>query len=133
MITIISTKRVYKTRHDWTGKKIHWVMGKEFRFDHTNKWYKHNPEFALENETLAILRDFVIQTYHQVPGRKSNLGIILQKKQHVPNIHADHRKTIKESEKREKNREPQKLWNIKVTVISLIIGALGAIAKGLVK
>ena len=36
-------QKEYKTRHDWVGKVIHWEMCKKFKFDHTNKWYMHNP------------------------------------------------------------------------------------------
>ena len=34
----------YKTRHDWVGKIIQWELCKKFKFDHTNKWYMHNPD-----------------------------------------------------------------------------------------
>ena len=30
-------QRVYKARHDWVGKVIHWEMCKKFKFDHTDK------------------------------------------------------------------------------------------------
>ena len=40
-------QKVYKTRHNWVGKVIHWEM----EFNHTNKWYMQNPESALENES----------------------------------------------------------------------------------
>ena len=36
-------KNKFKTRHDWMGKVIHWELSKKFQFDHTNKWYMHNP------------------------------------------------------------------------------------------
>ena len=43
---------------------------------------------------------------------------------------------VKENEKRDKYvdlaREQEKLWNMKVTVIPVVIGALGIILKGLV-
>ena len=32
-------------------KVIHWEMYKEFRFDHPNKWYMHNPAPVIENDT----------------------------------------------------------------------------------
>ena len=41
----------YKTRHDWVDKVINWEMCKKFKFDHTNKWYMHNPAAVLENDT----------------------------------------------------------------------------------
>ena len=44
-------QKEYKTRHDWVGKVIHWEMCKKFKFDHTNKWYMHNPAPILENDT----------------------------------------------------------------------------------
>ena len=44
-------QKEYKTRHDWVGKVIHWEMCKKFKFDHTNKWYLHNPAPVLENDT----------------------------------------------------------------------------------
>ena len=34
----------YKTRHDWVGNVIYWELCKKLNFDHTNKWYMHNPE-----------------------------------------------------------------------------------------
>ena len=43
---------------------------------------------------------------------------------------------LKEREKRVKNlvlaRELKKLWNMKVTIIQIVIGALGTVTKGLV-
>ena len=36
-------QRGYKARHDSVGKVIQWEMCKKCKFDHTNKWYMHNP------------------------------------------------------------------------------------------
>ena len=44
-----------KTRHDWVGKVIHWKMCKKFKFNHTNKWYMHNPAAVIENDTHKLL------------------------------------------------------------------------------
>ena len=44
-------QKEYKTRHNWVGKVIHWKMCKKFKFDHTNKWYMHNPAAVIENNT----------------------------------------------------------------------------------
>ena len=41
-------QKEYKARHDWVGKVIHWEMCRKFQFDHTNKWYMHNPAPVLE-------------------------------------------------------------------------------------
>ena len=52
-------------------------------------------------------------------------------------VPVDKRVKLKESEKKDKyqdlGRELKKLWNMKVTVIPFVIGALGKITKGLIK
>ena len=73
-------QREYKARHDWVGKGIHWEMCKKFKFDHTNKWYMHNPAPVIENATNKLLWDFNIQTDPLIPARRSDLIIINKKK-----------------------------------------------------
>ena len=70
----------YKTRHDWVGKVIHWEMYKKIKFDHTNKWYMHNPAPVLENNTHKRPWDFDIQTDHLISARRPDLIIINNKK-----------------------------------------------------
>ena len=52
-------------------------------------------------------------------------------------ILADHRIKLKESEKKDKYldlaRVLKKLWNMKVTIITIVIGAFGTVTKGLLK
>ena len=52
-------------------------------------------------------------------------------------VPADHRINLKESEKNYKYfelaRESKNLWNMKVTIILIVIGAFGTITKGLLK
>ena len=73
-------QKEYKTRHDWVDKVIHWKMCKEFKFDHTNKWYMHNPAHILENNTHKLLWDFVRETDHLISARGPDLIIINKKK-----------------------------------------------------
>ena len=57
----------------------------------------------------------------------------------MPNfaVTADRRRKLKESEKKDKYlelaRELKKLWNMKVTIIPIVIGAFGTVTKGLLK
>ena len=50
-------------------------------------------------------------------------------------VPADHRIKLMESEKKDKYlglaRELKKLWNMKVTIIPIMIGAFGTVTKGL--
>ena len=66
----------YKTRHDWVGKVIQWEMCKKLKFDHTNKWYMHNPAPVLENDIHKPLWDFDIHTDHLISARRPDLIII---------------------------------------------------------
>ena len=52
-------------------------------------------------------------------------------------VTADHRINLKESEKKDEYldlaREIKKMWNMKVTIVPIVIGALGTVNKGLLK
>ena len=78
-------QKEYKAWHDWVGKVIHWEMCKKFKFDHTNKWYMHNPVPVLESDTHKLLWDFNIQTDHLIPARRPDLIIINKKKENLQN------------------------------------------------
>ena len=80
-----------------------------------------------------------------ISARRSDLIIISKKKKKKKickivdfAVPADHRIKLKECEKRDKYvdlaRElKKKLWNMKVTIIPIVIGAFGTITKGLLK
>ena len=132
----ISTERV----QDWVGKVIHWLMCKKFRFDHTNKWYMNNPAPVLENDTHKLLWDF---DTHRSPnlGQKTRPNNNQQKKRTCKIIDyavpADHKTKLKECEKKDKYldlaRELKKLWNMKVSIVAIVIGAFGTVTEGLLK
>ena len=74
-------QREYKARHDWAGMVIHREMCKKLKFDHTNKWYMHNPAPVQENAMHKLLWDFNIQTDHLTPPRRPDLIIINKKRE----------------------------------------------------
>ena len=120
---------------------IHWEMCKKFKFDHTKKWYMHNPAPFQENDTHKLLGDYNIQTDHLIPARRSDL-IIINKKKIICKIvtfavPVHPRINLKECEKKDKyldlTRELKKLWNVKVTIVPIVIDALDTITKGLLK
>ena len=99
----------------------------------------HNPRSLLENITHKFLWDFEIQVDHLISARRPDLEIINKKKRIgrimdfvVP---ADRRVKLIESEKGDKqldfarNWKKNKLWDMKVTVILIIIVALGIVTK----
>ena len=103
----------------------------------------HNPAPVRENELHKLLWDFNIQTDHLIPARKPDLIIINNnKKKRICKIldiavPADHRINLKECANKDKYldlaRELKKQWNMKVTIVPIVIGELGTITKGLLK
>ena len=101
----------------------------------------HNPVPVLENDTHKLQWNFDVQTDHLTPASRPDL-IIINKKKSICKIvdlavPADHRINVKECENKDKylnlDRELKKLWNMKVTIVPVVIGALGTITKGLLK
>ena len=91
---------------------------------------------------MSILHLFICNNNNiLIPARKPDL-IIINKKRRICKIvdfavPADHRINLKECEKKDKYhdlaRELKKLWNMEVTIVPIVIGALGTITKGLLK
>ena len=79
----------------------------------------------------------IIQTDHLIPARRPDLIIIKSKKLVDFAVPADHRIKLKECEKKDKYldlaRELKRLWNMKVTIVPIVISAFGTITKGLLK
>ena len=92
-------------------------MRKKSKFDNTNKWYMHNPASVLENDMHKLLWDFDIQTNHVISARRPDFIVIKKKKLQNWGL----------------AKELKKLWNMKVIVIPIMIGAFGTVTKGLLK
>ena len=115
-------------------------MCKKFEFDYSNKWCMHNPASVLENVTHKLQWDFDIQTDLLISDRRPALKKSIKKK-NLQNCRfccpADLRIKLKESEKKDKYldlaRELKDLWNMKVTIIPIMIGTFGTVTKGLLK
>ena len=100
----------------------------------------YNPESVLQNEIQTSLQ------FWDTNGSAYFCKIVKKKKKKKKRertwwilyfaVPTDHMAKIKESEKRDKElnlaRKLKKLWNIKVTVILIVIGALGTVIKELV-
>ena len=106
-------------------------------FEAGNKWYEHEPESLLENEEYKILWDFSIQTDHIKEARRPDL-VVVDKTRRTCKITdfavpGDSRIEEKEKEETEKyqdlRRELQKICNLRVKIIPLVVGSLGAIPK----
>ena len=101
----------------------------------------HNPVPVLENDTHKLLWDFDIHTDHLISARRPDLIIINVKKRICEGVDfavpADHRIKLKEYEKKDKYldlaRVFKTLWNMKLTIVPIVIGPFGTITKRLLK
>ena len=83
------------------------------------------------------MRDFSIQTNHVIEARRPDLVVVDKKERSCKIIDfavpGDSRIEEKEKDKIEKyqdlGRELQKIWNVNVKIIPLVVGPLGAIPK----
>ena len=91
--------------------------------------------------THKLLWDFDIHTDLLISARRPDLIIINKKKENLQNCQlccpGRPQKKLKECEKKDKYlnlaRELKKLWNMKVTIIPIVIGMFGTVTKGLLK
>ena len=114
-------QKLYERRHDNVAKKVHWHICKENRLEHSEKWYKHAPEGAVENEEIKVLWDINIQCDNLIEARQPDLIVTNKKEQKgiiidiaIP---ADVRVEEKEKEKVQKvsgfEKRDQKIVEIK--------------------
>ena len=130
-------QKEYKRRHNNLGKIVHWKLARKCNFEAGDDWYEHEPERVLENEDYKILWDFSVQTDHVIEARRPDLVVVDKKRGTCKIIDfavpGDSRIEEKETEKIEKYQdlrsESQKVWNVKMKIIPLVVGSLGAISK----
>ena len=130
-------QKEYNRRHDDLEKTVYWKLARKCNFEAGNKWYEHEPERVLENEDYKILWDFTIQTDLVIEARRPDLVVVDKKERSckiiVFAVPGDSRIEEKEIDKIEKyqdlGRELQKILNVKVKIIPLVVGSLGAILK----
>ena len=126
-------QKEYKRRHYWFGTKIHWKICRKYGIEVKQKWCEHKPEAVMGNDKCKILWDFIVQTDHEIHARRPDVTVV-QKNKNVCEIIDftclyDGKVDTKELEKIEHYqnlaRELRNIWNMKVKVIPLVIGALG--------
>ena len=93
----------------------------------------------MENDKCKILWDFTIQTDHIIQARRPDIVLVNKQERTCQLIDVacpvDRKVVEKEEEKIEKYRdlarEVAKLWNVRVKIIPVVIGALGTIPNDL--
>ena len=130
-------QKEYKRMHDNLGKIVHWKLARKCNFDAGDKWYEYESESVLENGDYKILWNFSIQTDHVIEAWRPDLVVVHKKERSCKIIDfavpGDSRIEEKEKDKVKKyqdlGKELQKMWNVKVKIIPLVVCSLGAIPK----
>ena len=132
----------YKLRHDRVAAALHWGMCRDLGFPAESKWWSHYADKVLENDDYKILWDFHIQTDNPIEACKPDLVLLDKRKKEALLIDVavpkDRIVSDREVEKIEKyqdlRREITRIWELrKVTVIPIVIGALGGVSPRLEK
>ena len=132
------TQKKYKRCHDNVARIVHWEICKKYDLPRAEQWYNHKPEGVTENESIKVLWDFNINTDYEIEHRRPDIVVVLKPEKECLIIDiavpGDTRIKQKEQEKIEKyqdlKREIARLWCLrKVTVIPVVVGALGCVTK----
>ena len=126
-------QKEYKRRHDNLGKIVQWKLARKCNFEAGDRWYEHEPESVLENRDYKILWDFSIQTDHVIEAWRPDLVEVDKKERSCKIIDfavpGDSRIEEEKEKYQDLRRVLQKIWNVKVKIIPLVVCSLGAIPK----
>uniref|UniRef100_H3AHZ1 Reverse transcriptase zinc-binding domain-containing protein n=1 Tax=Latimeria chalumnae TaxID=7897 RepID=H3AHZ1_LATCH len=127
----------YKERHNNIARSIHWALCKKANVEITNQWWKHQPKAVEETTGVKILWDFGIRTEREIQAHRPGIVVVdkTNRKAKIIDIACpiDYNIGEKEQEKimqyQDLKMEIEKLWKVRVEVIPVVIGALGAVTK----
>ena len=102
-------QKEYKRRHDNIARLVPWKLCCKYDKDRSERWYEHQPERAVENESFKILWDMSIQCDDIIAARKPDIIVVEKENNKVIIVDIvlpwDHRVHEKEGEKLEKYQE----------------------------
>ena len=112
-------------------------LARKCNFEAGDNWHEHESESVLEKEDYKILRDFSIHTDHVIEAWRPDLVVVDKKRRtcKIIDFAVPRGSRIKEKEEekieryKDLRRELSKIWDVKVKIIPLVVGSLGAIPK----
>ena len=127
-------------RHNQVAAQLHLDICKHHSIAvEAQHWYQQKPEWVIENELTTILWDSPVITDRYIPRNKPDL-IVQQKETNrcviiemtIPSDYNIQKKTMtKMSKYTDLQIEYQRMWNKKVEVIPVIIGATGIVDRNI--
>ena len=135
----VLAKSEFMQRHDKAASYIYWKISKAFNLSVADKWYNRGPDTVVCNDQVTLIWDMEVHTDKEIKANKPDIII----KDHINStcqlidmiIPSDRNVSVKEIEKFSKYKDLEieigKMWKMKVTTIPVVIGALGALKKGM--
>ncbi|KAL1447790.1 hypothetical protein WDU94_009835 [Cyamophila willieti] len=132
----ILAKKTYLDRHNFVAAHLHYNICKAYNITVGEKWYEHSPDPVVNTQDVTIIWDTQVQTDRGIKANKPDI-IIKDKKRRTCQlidvaIPSDYNITQKEAEKYLKYKdlqiEAQRLWNLKTTIVPIVIGATGLVS-----
>ena len=129
------TQKEYKRRHDNVAKKVHWDICRNNGLEHSEKWYEHAPEGAVENEEIKVLWDLNIQCDNLIEARRPDVIVIDKKEQKgiIIDIAVPADVTEKVEKYQDLKREIRRLWKLRnAEIVPVVIGPLEVFLQNLI-
>jgi len=134
-------KNEYLMRHDKVCTHLHYSICKALSNETTDKWYTHMPKPVCEEGDITVLWNQAVHTDREVTANRPYILIKNNKEITCTLIDvaksADRNVVQKEVEKKLKYKslciEMQRMWNLKCTIVPVIIGATGIVTRSLRK
>ena len=129
-------------RHDKVCTYLHYSICKALGTETTDKWYTHVPKPVYVEGDVTVLWNQEVHTDREATANRTDIIIKNKKKEKTWTlidvaIPADRNVVQKEVERKLKYKslciEIQRLWNLKCTIIPVIIGAIGTVTRSLRK
>ena len=116
-------------------------MCQHYNAPYAKNWYEQKPQKVVETESGTILWDFPIHTDRTIQENKPDISIKNHKEKAYKLIDftfpMDINNSAKEFEKLSKYKDLQiaveRMWQLKISIIPIVVGALGLVKKGTAK
>ena len=139
----VLAKTEYISRHNNAAAYLHWSICKDHDIEITDKWYQHAPETVMHNKdnNITIMWDMPVNTDRTITANRPDIivkdSVNSTCKLIDMTVPSDRNIALKEIEKKSKYKdlelEIQRMWHMKTIVIPVVVGALGAVKKGMVE
>ena len=131
-------QREYRKRHDKVALQVHWKICRKCGIECTDKWYNHKPLAVTENREVRITWDMTVYTDKKLNHNRLDITLVQKDTQEwtLIDIAVSADQNIINTEEEKVDRYQDLAFEIKrihraskVTVIPIVIGALGTISK----